>query len=117
MQIKAEQFLRKACEIEPERLDTDMNLVFAALHIQRQNYRDAKIHLNTVLDSNWTHEYANLLYAFLYKLTDWPEMSRKHLAIAKVKRMRELGSLAPKNNLPKNFRTQALDMKVEIINW
>jgi tetratricopeptide (TPR) repeat protein len=31
MQIKAEQFLRKACEIEPERLDTDMNLVFAAL--------------------------------------------------------------------------------------
>jgi hypothetical protein len=44
-------------------------------------------------------------------------MSRKHLAIAKVKRMRELGSLAPKNNLPKNFRTQALDMKVEIINW
>jgi hypothetical protein len=31
--------------------------------------------------------------------------------------MRTLGTLAPKNNLPKNFRTQAIDLKVEIINY
>jgi hypothetical protein len=73
--------------------------------------------LKTVLDSNWTHEHGNLLYAFIYKLEDWDEMSRKHLAIAKAKRMRELGALVAKNNLPKNYRTQALEMKVEIINW
>jgi len=70
-----------------------------------------------VLDDDWTHEFGNLLFSFLYKLTGWPEMARKHEAIAKVQRMRSLGSLAPKNNLPKNFRTQAIELKVEIINY
>lgn len=70
-----------------------------------------------MLDDDWTHEFGNLLFSFLYKLTGWPEMARKHEAIAKVQRMRSLGSLAPKNNLPKNFRTQAIELKVEIINY
>lgn len=91
--------------LDESRLDTDMRIMLAALMIQRQNFREAKVHLNRVLDDEWTHEFGNLLFSFLYKLTGWPEMARKHEAIAKVQRMRTLGSLAPKNNLPKNFRT------------
>lgn len=44
-------------------------------------------------------------------------MSRKHFAIAKVKRMRDLGVLPPKSSVPKNFRTEAIDFKVEIIDY
>lgn len=84
MQIKAEQFLRKVWQLDESRLDTDMRLMLAALMIQRQNYREAKEHLNAVLDEEWTHEYGNMLFSFLYKLTGWPEMARKHLAISKT---------------------------------
>ena len=44
-------------------------------------------------------------------------MARKHFAIAKVKRMRDLGILPPKSIIPKNFRTEAVDFKVEIIDY
>ncbi len=39
------------------------------------------------------------------------------MAIAKVKRMRDLNLLPPKNMLPKNFRTQQYELKVEIIDF
>lgn len=84
MQIKAEQFLTRVCKLDETRLDTDMRIMLAALMIQRQNFREAKDHLNAVLDEQWTHEYGNMLFSFLYKLTGWPEMARKHLAIAKT---------------------------------
>ena len=70
-----------------------------------------------MLDESWTHLNANLLLGLLYKLTNWPEMSRKHFAIAKVTRMRALGLLAPKSSIPKNFRTEAIELKVEIIDY
>ena len=41
-------------------------------------------------------------------------MSRKHLAIAKTRRMRDLGLLPPKSSIPNNFRTEAIEFKVEI---
>lgn len=44
-------------------------------------------------------------------------MARKHFAIAKVKKMRDLGILQPKSSIPKNFRTESIEFKVEIINW
>ena len=44
-------------------------------------------------------------------------MSRKHFAIAKVKRMRDLYILPPKSSIPKNFRTEAIEFKVEIIDY
>jgi len=43
---------------------------------------------------------------------DW-----KSIAIAKVRRMRDLNLLPPKNMLPKNFRTTQTEMKVEIIDF
>jgi len=44
-------------------------------------------------------------------------MARKHFAIAKTKRMRDLGVLPPKSSIPKNFRTEAIEFKVEILDW
>ena len=60
---------------------------------------------------------ANLLFGLLYKLTNWQEMSRKHFAIAKVTKMRALNLLAPKSSIPKNFRTEAIEFKVDIIDY
>jgi hypothetical protein len=46
-----------------------------------------------------------------------PGMARKHIAIAKVARMRELNQLQPFNYDNKNFRTQSIDYRVEIIDY
>ena len=95
----------------------EMHLTFAALMLQRQNWTATKHHLDAVLDEDWQNIPANLLFGFYYKLTNWDEMSRKHFAIAKVKRMRDLQVLPPKSSIPKNFRTEAIDLKVEIIDY
>ncbi len=44
-------------------------------------------------------------------------MARKHFAIAKTKRMRDLGVLPPKSSIPKNFRTETVEFKVEILDF
>ena len=44
-------------------------------------------------------------------------LQRRHLAIAKVKRMRELSLMPPKSSIPKNFRTSDHEMKLEIIDF
>ena len=54
---------------------------------------------------------------FLYKAIGWHEMARKHFAIAKTKRMRDLGVLPPKSSIPKNFRTETVEFKVEILDF
>ena len=70
-----------------------------------------------MLDGEWKHLHANLLLGFLYKMIGWNEMARKHLAIAKVQRMRDLIVLPPKSSIPKNFRTEAMEFKVEILDF
>jgi hypothetical protein len=57
------------------------------------------------------------LFSLIYKHENWPQMARKHFAIAKTKKMRDLGILPPKSSIPKNFRTEAHEFKVEIINY
>lgn len=98
-------------------MDVDCRLFLAALMVQRQNYHEARVHLNFILDQDWTHMNANLLFGLIYKHENWPEMSRKHFAIAKVKKMRDLGLLHAKSSIPKNFRTEAIEFKVEIIDY
>jgi hypothetical protein len=73
--------------------------------------------LDAVLDRDWLNIHANLLFGFYYKLTGWDEMARKHFAIARVKRLRDLQLLPPKSSIPKNFRTESIDFKVEIIDY
>jgi hypothetical protein len=58
-----------------------------------------------VIVGDWKHIHANLLLGLLYDKQAQSGLSRKHFAIAKVKRMRDLGQLPPKSQIPKNFRT------------
>lgn len=61
--------------------------------------------------------HANLLFGFLYHAIGWAEMSRKYFAIAKVQRMRDLQVLPIKSSIPKNFRTESIEFKLEIPDW
>ena len=98
-------------------LDRNLNLFMGALYLQMGLFKRAQQYLHTVLKQNWEDIMANILMGFMYEAIKRPGLSRKHFAIAKVKRMRELGQLQPKNNAPKNFRTQAIEYPVEIIDY
>jgi hypothetical protein len=65
----------------------------------------------------WKDINSNLLMGFIYEAMKRPGMSRKHFAIAKVARMRELGQLQPFNYDNQNFRTQSIEYRVEIIDY
>jgi len=98
-------------------MSKEMHIMMASMMLQRQNFQKTKIHLDAVLDEDWTNVHANLLFGFYYKLTEWDEMARKHFAIARVKKMRDLQVLPPKSSIPKNFRTEQIDYKVEIVDY
>ena len=53
----------------------------------------------------------------IYDQMERPGLSRKYFAIAKMKKLRDQNKLAPKNTMPKNFRTQPIDFKVEIVDF
>jgi hypothetical protein len=53
----------------------------------------------------------------MHRHNNRPGLERKHFAIAKVKKMRDLNLLPPKSNIPKNFRQQNINLKVEIIDF
>lgn len=103
--------------IEVHGLDTKLRLVMGAMNIQNGNYKKAQKYIHQVLESEWDNIQANLLMAFIYECIGRPGLQRKHFAIAKVKRMRELNVLQPKNNAPKNFRTRSIEYSVEIIDY
>lgn len=115
MQAKAEQYLDKVIALKG--MSQEMHLMLASIMLQRQNWQQTKLHLDAVLDKDWLNIHANLLFGFFYKLTGWDEMARKHFAIARVKRLRDLQLLPPKSSIPKNFRTESIDFKVEIIDY
>jgi Tfp pilus assembly protein PilF len=72
-------------------LDTKMNLIMGAMNLQHGNYKEAYKYLFAILEEDWEHISANILMGVMYKALERPGLSRKHFAIAKVKRMRELG--------------------------
>lgn len=88
MQAKAEQYLDKVIVLRG--MTKEMHLMLASMMLQRKNFEQTKLHLDAVLDEDWKNIHANLLFGFYYKLTGWDEMARKHFAIARVKRMRDL---------------------------
>lgn len=94
-----------------------MHLMLAAMMLQRGNFQQTKVHLDAILDEDWKNIHANLLFGLYYKLTEWDQMERKHFGIARVKRMRDLQVLPPKSTIPKNFRTETVDFKVEIVDY
>ena len=86
---KAELFMNKY--IKENGLNQRLNLIMGAMSLQNGQYRKAQQYLHTVLKEDWEHIQANVLMAFTFNAINRPGLSRKHFAIAKVKRMRELG--------------------------
>jgi len=91
MTEKADMLMQKYIQIKG--LDRDMNLFMGAMNLQNKNYKKAYQYLFTVLKDNWQDIQANLLMGFMYEATNRPGLQRKHFAIAKVKKMRELNQL------------------------
>merc|ERR1712060_356542 len=73
LQIKAEQCVYKTIECRGGEMDMDMRLFLAALMVQRNNYPEAREHLNIILDQDWTNQCANILFGIIYKSEKWPE--------------------------------------------
>ena len=115
MKEKAELF--KKYYVEKTVLTENLNLIMGAMNLQNGNYKSAYNYIFSILKTDWSNIKANLLMGFIYQFTDRPGLQRKHFAIAKVQRMRELNQLQPKNNAPINFRTQSIDYPVEIIDY
>ena len=79
-----------------------------AISFSDGKYAKAMGYLQKVLRGvygKWKDINSNLLMGFVYEQMGRPGMARKHIAIAKVARMRELGQLQPFNYDNKNFRT------------
>lgn len=74
-------------------LNTKLNIIMGAMNLQNQNYKKAHEYLFSVLKDDWQNIHANILMGFMYSAINRPGLARKHTAIAKVKRMRDLGQL------------------------
>ena len=92
-------------------------MLLAALYIQRSNFEEAIKLLKISLDVDWKNTSSNLLMGIIYDKLDRPGLSRKHFAIVKCKKLRELNLLPPKSTQPKNFRTLQMEYKVEIVDF
>ncbi len=92
---KAEECLREAIALNEEE-NVEHFLMFSALMGTRGRNKEGQIFLKRILEKDMTHQRANLLIALLYDRSERPGLCTKHIAIAKRKKMRDLGLLPPK---------------------
>ena len=93
-------------------------LVLASLFVQQGQFRQSKQLIEEVIVGyDWKNIQANLLLGLMYEKLGEAGLQRRHFAIAKVKRMRDLHLLPPKSTIPKNLRTTPYELKVEIIDF
>ncbi|CDW74115.1 tetratricopeptide repeat protein [Stylonychia lemnae] len=115
MYLRAEYYLEKL--IEESEYSNLNRILQATLLVQRGNFKGALEILNQVLDSDWKDYKANILMGLLYDKLERPGLSRKHFAIAKCRKLRELNLLPPKSNQPKNFRTIQEEFKIQAVDF
>ncbi len=94
---KAEECLREALAIDGG--NVDLRLALGGLLIQRKRYTEAAAHIKMVLRTNFTHVVANILIAILFELDQHKGLMKRHIEIAKRKKMRDLNLLPPKGSL------------------
>eukprot|EP01022_Parablepharisma_sp_SALTPOND_P011618 TRINITY_DN1488_c0_g1_i1.p1 TRINITY_DN1488_c0_g1~~TRINITY_DN1488_c0_g1_i1.p1 ORF type:complete len:981 (+),score=184.79 TRINITY_DN1488_c0_g1_i1:3966-6908(+) len=94
---KAEECLREALAIEP--VNTDYLLTIGGILVHRRRYGEAEKYLKQILRKDLTHLSANTLISILYELNTHKGLSKKHIEIAKRKKMRDLNLLPPKGSL------------------
>ena len=110
---KGYEFFRRAKEADPN--SQELVLVFAGILIERERYTEAKKVLREILDGDDKHSHANILYSLICEKNNRPGLVRKHIAIAKVQRMRELELLPRKVRHIPNL--SEIVFKLERPNW
>ena len=83
----------------PSSSSTPLELAYGGLLTQRKRYKEASIILQSIIDREFTDINTNLLLGVMYEMDDHIGLTRKHIAIAKRQRQRELGLLKPKGRL------------------
>jgi tetratricopeptide (TPR) repeat protein len=110
---KGYEYFRRARDADPK--SKELVLVFAGILIERQRYTEAKRVLKEILDEDFKHCHANILYSLICEVNNRPGLVRKHIAIAKVQRMRELEILPRKVREIPNL--DEINFKLERPNW
>jgi tetratricopeptide (TPR) repeat protein len=107
------EYFRRAKEVQPQ--DKELVIFFAGILIERERYTEAKRVLKEILDEDFKHCQANILYSLIWDVYNRPGLVRKHIAIAKVQRMRELELLPRKVRQIPNLNE--INFKLERPNW
>ena len=110
---KGFEFLRRAKEADPK--SQKLILAYAGILISRKRYVEAKKVLSEILDVDFKHCHANILYSLICEANNRAGLVRKHIAIAKVQRMRELELLPRKVREIPNLNE--INFKLERPNW
>eukprot|EP00347_Sterkiella_histriomuscorum_P008804 403343688 len=116
MYLRAERYLKLWRNVDTT-IEGKIKIQQAALYIQRDNYKDALPMLDEILQNDWKNYEANILMGLLYDKIGRPGLSRKHFAIVKCRKLRELNQLPPKSNQPKNFRTIQEEFKIQAVDF
>ena len=110
---RAYEFFRRAKDEQPD--NQNITLAFASILIERERYSEAKKILKQILDQDFKHCHANILYSLICEYYNRPGLVRKHIAIAKVQRMRELELLPRRVREIPNLNE--INFKLERPNW
>ena len=73
--------------------------------------------MDKLLDGDWKSYEANLLMGLMFDKMGRTGLSRKHFAIAKCRKLRELNLIPPKSTQPKNFRTIQEEFKIQAVDF
>lgn len=110
---KGFEFFRRAKSLDQK--SQKLTLAFAGILISRKRFNEAKKVLSEILDVDFKHCHANILYSLICEANNRPGLVRKHIAIAKVQRMRELELLPRKVREIPNLNE--INFKLERPNW
>jgi hypothetical protein len=94
---KAEECIRNCISIDND--NNEYFMLYAGLLTIRRRFKEAVIFLNRILEKEFTDKSANILIGLMYELDEHKGLMRKHFAIAKRQKQRELGLLPPKGTL------------------
>jgi tetratricopeptide (TPR) repeat protein len=107
------EYFRMAKEADPN--SKEQVLAFAGILIERERYTEGRRVLNEILDGDFNHCHSNILLSLINEAYKRPGLVRKHIAIAKVQRMRELEIIPKKIKEIPNLNE--INYKLERPNW
>ncbi|CAI2380126.1 unnamed protein product [Moneuplotes crassus] len=107
------EYFRMARDIDPT--SRELILAYAGILIQRERYTEASNVLNEIISQDFNDCHANILLSIIDEARQRPGLVRKHVAIAKVQRMRELDIIPKKIKEIPNLNE--INFKLERPNW